>query len=259
MNTIIDSFTEFWEVLTGVFDDNKAKIIRLVCFSLLAFGIMWAATNYFKADKISDTDVEFYRPAPTEAHADGAALKRIADVAQAVQDMRNGGEAIAATILAAHTKPFNIEGYNEAGLENLGEGGENFSREAIIAAMAANSSGDVVPKVEEVAPQAPAIIVKAVMLSGKNARAVIDTPTEKNKIIKRGEKLEGLGRVVRIKRRSITLRDGRQEFVYEIPELKSTLSKKSNTNSNKSNLGMEEFLFKGTVPADSPLAPTAKE
>ena len=246
MNVLLDSFTEFWEILTGVFDDNRARLIRLSCFTLLAFGVAWAAINYFKADRISDTDVEFYSPSQREARGDSAALKKMADLVHTVQEMKQGGEAIAAAIAARHSKPFNIDGYNEMGLENLGEGGEILSQ------------GDSTIQIPgETSPGEPEILVKAVMLSQKTARAIIDTATEKNKIIKRGENIEGFGRVTRIRSKGITVRINRQDVDFNIAAFpKAAMNKKDEA--KKTNLGVEEFLFEGTVPKDSPLAPTTE-
>lgn len=251
MNSIIDSFTEFWEVLTGVFDDNKSKLIRLSCFTLLAFGIAWAAINYFKADRIADTDVEFYSPSENEPRGDSAALKKMANLARAVQDMKQGGEAIASAIRARHSKPFNTEGYNEMGLESLGEGGAVLSQADLTALQ--------IPEEISISsdnPAAPEILVRAVMLTDKSARAIIDTAAEKNKIIKRGENIDGLGRVTRIRRNGITVRINKQNVDFNVAALPKTPGKKEET--KKSNLGMEQFLFEGTVPKDSPLAPTTE-
>ena len=251
MNAILDSFAGFWEILTGVFDDNRAKIIRLVCFSLLAFGIMWAAMNYFKADRIADTDVEFYSPAYESREPDRVALKRMADLAQAVQQMRQGGEAIAETITAAHTRPFNIEGYNEMGLESLGTGGVAAGGRLTLA----EASGDV--RVQEAENDIPNILVKAVMTSGKTRAAIIDIGEWKGFLARKGEYLpENSGRVVDVQRKKITVRYKGKNIDYEVPEIPLTLKSKAKTNSNGNNkrLGVEKFLFEGTVPADSPLS-----
>lgn len=244
---ILDSFTDFWEALTGVLDDSRAKLIRLSCFTLLVFGVAWAAINYFRADKISDTDIEFYSTSHHEGREDSAALKKIANLAHAVQEMKQGSEAIAATIAAKHTKPFNIDGYNEMGLEDLGEGKDAFP----------NGDSDTIKISGEVLPgeynsAAPEILVKAVMLSEKSSRAIIDTATEKNRIVKRGENIDGLGRVTRIRSKGITVRIDKKNIDFDIAALpKSTPGKKDEP--KKTNLGMEEFLFEGTVPKDSPL------
>ncbi|MBQ6775788.1 MAG: hypothetical protein IJP53_04950 [Synergistaceae bacterium] len=249
MNAILDSFAGFWEILTGVFDDNRAKIIRLVCFSLLAFGIMWAAMNYFRADKIADTDVEFYSPAYESREPDRAALKRMADLAQAVQQMRQGGEAIAETITAAHTRPFNIEGYNEMGLESLSTGGVVAGGKLSLAEV----SGDV--RVQEAENDIPNILVKAVMTSGKTRAAIIDIGEWKGFLARKGEYLpENSGRVVDVQRKKITVRYKGKNIDYEVPEIPLTLKSNAKPNSNNKRIGMEKFLFEGTVPADSPLS-----
>ena len=254
MNALLETFTDFWEVLTGVFDDNKSKLIRLTCFTLLAFGAMWAALNYFRADRLSDTEVEVYRPERMELHREDPALKRMADLARTVQEMRQGGEAIAQAITAAHTKPFNTEGYNEMGLEDLGEDKIQLSENNLMTA-----SGEIKPAEEE---QKPEIFVRAIMTSGKKRTAVIDTGEEKGVLIRRGSLLPNdLGRVTKIRANGINARINGREVTYDLAEIENKLkNKKSSANKNnkgvQTNLGVEKFLFEGTVPDNSPLAPT---
>ena len=254
MNSISEIFLDFWEVLTGVFDDNKSKIIRLTCFTLLAFGAAWAALNYFQADRLANTEVEIYRESRTETHRDDTALKRMVELARTVQDMRQGGEAIARLIASAHTNPFNTEGYNDMGLEDLGESRINSTGNNFMTA-----SEDVQPADEF---QPPQILVRAVIMSGKKQAAVIDMEEEKGILIRRGDMLPyDLGRITKIRADGITARIDGHEVKYELSEIENKLKKKkSNTNNNtkgrQTQLGVEKFLFEGTVPDNSPLAPT---
>ena len=106
----ISGFLDFWEILTGVIDDNKAKIIRFLCFALLVIGTGWAVFNFFRADSLSNTNADVLS---TGRHYvpedDGQALRHMANLAQTVQEMRQGGLAIAEHINEAHTKPFNTD------------------------------------------------------------------------------------------------------------------------------------------------------
>ncbi|MBQ7196567.1 MAG: hypothetical protein IJS40_04070 [Synergistaceae bacterium] len=249
MNALIETFADFWEILTGVIDDNKAKIIRLLCFTLLLFGIAWAAINYFRADQIANTELEFYSE---ERHQrdDGSALKQMADLAKTVQDMREGGEAIAAKINAAHTRPFNIDGYNEMGLEDLGE---------------AVKPEDQLPDgatAENAEEKEPEIFVRAVMTSGKTHAAILDFGEEKGYLARRGNELpNALGRVIKITPKSITVRRDRKTYTYEVARLETELEKKLRKQKagKQGQLGVEKFLFEGTVPDDSPLGTSVKE
>ena len=254
MNNIIETFSEFWEVLTGVFDDNKSKIIRLACFVMLALGAIWAAFNYFRADMLANTDVEVYRPQELERRReDNSSLQRIMNLANTIQDMREGGQAIARAIQNSHTKPFNIDGYNEIGLESLGESIENISAEP---------EPVIVEKIDEFQP--PSLDIKAIMLSGKNRVAVIDMADEKGYLIKKGQLLpDGSGgRVTKIKADGITVRIDGREVKYEIDELNNKLKKKKSktkpdNNTKKGSLAAraENFLFEGAVPENSSFAP----
>ena len=250
MNSLFETFAEFWEILTGVIDDNKAKFIRLTCFTLLLFGIAWAAISYFRADRIANTELEFYSEARNDQHNDEVALKRMAELAKTVQDMRQGGEAIAATINAAHTKPFNIDGYNEMGLEDLGE---------------AEKPEDKLPDgtlAENAEEKEPEIFVRAVMTSGKTRAAILDFGEERGYLAKRGKELpNALGRVIKITPKSITVRRDRKLYTYEVARLETELEKKLKKQKASKNgqLGVEKFLFEGTVPDDSPLGTSVKE
>lgn len=106
----VSGFSDFWEILTGVIDDNKAKVIRFLCFALLVVGIGWAVFNYFRADLLSNTNIDSLS---TGGHYvpedDGQALRHMANLAKTVQEMRQGGLAIANHINEAHTRPFNTD------------------------------------------------------------------------------------------------------------------------------------------------------
>ena len=155
-------------------------------------------------------------------------LRRMAELAKTVQTMRQGGEAIATAIATAHSKPFNIEGYNEMGLENLGQGGVNLSSANNelnpSTSISVSVSGDV-PQVDEFQP--PAILVKAVMLSGKNHSAIIDMQEEKGILIRQGGYLpDKLGRVTKIRPNNITVKIDGHEVVYDVPEIENKCADK---------------------------------
>ena len=222
MNFLIESFQEFWEILTGVIDDNKAKLVRLSCFTLLFLGMLWAGVNYFRADRIADTNVEFdpsflgIRGSSTSEPENRGELNKFEALAKTVSDMRQGGEAIATTIAAMNTRPFNIEGYNEIGLESLGSD-RDITRIDAIAAIAGNQ--EATQQAQEVtAPTG--ILVKAIMTSGKSNFAVVDAADVKGLVVRRGDKLPGeLGRVVRIKSNGITVRANKHDFDYEVAKI----------------------------------------
>ena len=223
MNFLIESFQEFWEILTGVIDDNKAKLVRLSCFTVLFLGMLWAAVNYFRADRIADTNQEFdsnfflgrgSSPRVPENRDD---LNKFEILAKTVTDMRQGGEAIATTIAAMNSRPFNVEGINEFGFEDLG--GDRSRDITRIDAIAAMAGAPDTQSAEEVA--APAgIFVKAIMTSGKTSKAVVDAGDVKGLVVRRGDKLPGeLGQVVRIKSNGITVRANKHDFDYEVAKI----------------------------------------
>ena len=202
-SAIFSSLSEFWDILTGVIDDNRSKIIRLTIFVTLSLGIMWAVLNYFRADRISDTQRDLgyasdYVFTPRENNEQS--LTQMADVAQKLAELRDGGQAIAGKIAVIHKKPFNIDGYNEAGLESLASTTEETPQEQA-------------PQ----GPQRPQITLKAIMNLNKRKVALIDTARRSGLMIKQGDRLPGnSGRVVKIKDNKITVRFESQNFEYNV-------------------------------------------
>ena len=219
INIITDALAEFWDILTGVFNDNKAKIIRFSCFGFLFVGIIWAAANYFRADMIADTqrdlgfDSDYFIP----RREDNSQLNQIANFAQALSDLRQGGEVIASTLSKINSRPFNIEGYNEAGLEALTVSENNQETREL------NKSEDINIEIETQQPQQiedikpPIISVKAIMTMGKNNVAVVDAGGRFGIMVKRGDKLPNdSGQVIKIKSNGITVRFDNKNFEYEV-------------------------------------------
>ncbi len=225
MNILIESFQEFWDILTGVIDDNKAKLVRLSCFTVLFLGILWAAVNYFRADRIADTNQAFDsmflfgRSSSSHTPENRDTMNKFEALAKTISNMREGGEAIATTIAAMNSRPFNVEGVNEFGLEDLGgDRSRDITRLNAIAAMSGNSEPQQETTEEPIAPEG--IFVKAIMSSGKSAKAVVDAGDLKGLVVSRGDKLPGeLGRVVRIRSNGITVRANKRDFDYNVSKI----------------------------------------
>lgn len=200
MNALGEGFTYFWEVLTGVYEDDRAKLIRWLCFFLLFAGIMWAALNYFRAGRISNLSEEFSPSDQPSASRDTSLIERATAVAEMIGTMRTGGAAIAQQMSAMNRKPFNIEGFGEDGIGDI-----------------SGTPEITVPEQQPVEQQRDNIVVKALMLSRKDKYAVIDFASHKGLIVKLGRSLPGeAGRVVRITREGITVRKNGKEEKYAL-------------------------------------------
>ena len=205
-----DALVEFWEIITGVLDDNKAKIIKLSCFGILFFGMIWAALNYIRANRIADTNVDAENEMSTfvpSTRAEEESLQKLETLAKTVGDIRTGGEAIANKIIEIHTKPFNIEGYDEAGLENLDAMGLQ------------NDISALTPLNEQPLPEEtnPAINIRAILMSGTGYKAVIDAGGRAGLVVSKGSRLpQNLGRVTKIQSDGITVRFDNKEVKYEV-------------------------------------------
>ena len=203
MNDLHEGFIQFWEILTGVFDDERSKLLRILCFLLLFLGCIWAALNYFKAEKIANLNEEFESPIMrAQNQRKNEALEKLMAAAQTVGTMRRGGEAIANAISEMNTRPFNLDGYDEYGIEDL-SGVTEFAPDSQAAQQQQEEKKDM--------------RIKAVMVAGRTRYAVIDYAGEEGKVIRQGQKLPDGGRIVRITAKSITVRtESKQEFTYEI-------------------------------------------
>ena len=211
----------FWECITGVLEDNKARMLRLATFVTLLIGMIWAAWNYFEASTISDTNEEGgyleaeMRVQQAAAQRENQTLKKIAEVAAAVNTMRNGGLAIAESMNGMNRRLFNIDGFNDFGMEDISGTGTG-TGDSFVDAVNATASNPAPTQQEQ---QEVQLSVKAVMLSDKSKIAIVDTGGKKGVIIRVGSELPGgVGRVVRIKPNGLTVRNQitRQEKEYLI-------------------------------------------
>ena len=223
MNTtdIHEGLTQSWEVLTGVFDDERSKIIRYASFLLLFLGMVWAGLNYFQAEHIANLEEEIEYETPREVAAQNEAYERLVNLANTVGTMRRGGEAIAASIGGVNAMPFNIAGYNEMGLEDL-------DSPVMPQFDAVPSSAPASQTAQEQEPQRENIVVRALMLSKKNRYAVIDYAQERGHVIRQGEQLPGgTGRVVRITKDGITVRPtgSKKELTYTVVNMPTPKSR----------------------------------
>lgn len=248
----MNSFSDFWEVLTGVLDDNKSKIIRYVCFILLALGIGWAAFNYFRADLLANTDINALPQEHYVPPDDGRALKRMADLAQTVQEMRHGGNAIAEAIATTHTRPFNVAG-------------EKITEPSTVALSLDTQPTQTVEEAE------PEIFVRAIMLAGKTHAAVVDAGEFKGLMVRQKTKLPGeFGTVTKITSDKVIVRRKRKNYEYIVGRMETDLERQlagkapqpagaKTSRPGQAQMGVEQFVFEGTVPENSPLTTSVKE
>ena len=217
MEDFHEGFTRFWETLTGVFVDERSKIIRLSSFVILSMGIIWAGLNYFQAKKIANLDEDYssYSEIASQSKANNETMEKLVDIAQTVGTMRRGGVAIAETISGTGKMPFNIAGYNELGLEDLNSTA-NFKYKP-----GHTISGDAVETIDVPEPpkegEPPELVIKALMLAGRNRYAVINYASKAGHVVRQGQELPGGGgRIVRITKDGLTVRFNGKEINYTV-------------------------------------------
>ena len=207
----------FWEVLTGVFDDDRSRFIRLSGFAVLFLGMLWAGYNYFQAERIANLDEELSDYFSAGAGAQhGETMEKLSELAETVGMMRRGGENLAESLSGMNVNPFNIAGYDEMGLEDLNTPVGGYDN-----ANAYSEAPDTPQEQQQQEQQEEKeeLVIKAVMLSGRTRYAVIDYAQNEGYVIRQGQQLPGgTGRVVRITREGITVRrtGSKKEVVYTV-------------------------------------------
>ena len=198
-----DAFKFLLENLSGVQLDERSKLLKIIFFSVLIIGSVWAVMNYVNSEKLSDLSTGVF-DAPRHSRNDPN-INKIIERVNSLNKMRSEGNILAGSMTAMNRRLFNTDtGYDINGTTgefNLAENG------------AAAISDIAVP--QQITP--PDIQVKAVMTSGKNRIAVINTAGSTGLIVRRGTKLPGdSGQITAITRDSITLRFANQNFIYSI-------------------------------------------
>ena len=199
----------FYEMLTGVFDDEQSKIFRYICFGVLIAGIIWSGWYYFRAHRLSDTNTPLDPDMYTDLRprSDNSPLKRIVDLASTIDTMRSAGGSIAQAIDRLHHMPFNTD--PEGGLERTDDPGESLSSSP-----------------QETPLRAGPVILKMIMTGQDGQKlAVVDVGNDKEKverslIVRQGDELPNNGGLVSsIRDNGITVIFNDEEIKYDMPEI----------------------------------------
>ncbi|MBR1438437.1 MAG: hypothetical protein IJ587_07860 [Synergistaceae bacterium] len=209
-----EAAVHFYEMLTGVFDDNESKIVRIICFAVLFLGMIWAGFHYFRATVLANTeqplDPDMFQDVAMPGN--DAALKRIVDLAQTVDSMRSAGTTIAQTLEGIHNLPFNVNP----------EGGEldPFGNDS------ANTPDSTVPSTVASGTQTQQnahspLSVRMIMTADDGQKiAVVDGGGKKAVVLRRGDEIPGGGGFVSsIRPDGITVIINKQEVKYDVPEI----------------------------------------
>lgn len=196
----------FYEMLTGVFDDEQSKIFRYICFGVLFAGIIWSGWYYFRAQRLSDTttplDPDMYTD--LRPRSDNSPLKRIVDLASTIDTMRSAGGSIAQAIDRLHHMPFNTD--PEGGLERTDDPGEALSSSP-----------------QETPLRAGPVNVKMIMTGQDGQKlAVVDVGDKKGKalIVRQGDELPNNGGLVSsIRDNGITVIFNNEEVEHDMQEI----------------------------------------
>ena len=223
MNNLREALVSLWENLAGIQIDEKSKILRIIFFSVLLIGSVWAVINYINSENLSNLESDSY-VTPPRSRVD-VNINKLIERVNSLNRMRSNSDMIAISMTAMNRRLFNTDSEIMNGLDtsdiNLAENGS-------IALPELSMTQEITP---------PEIQVKAVMTSGKNRLAVINTPGNTALIVKRGSKLPGdLGQITAISKKSITVRFAKHNFIYSIGEQGATDTTSNNNNSSRKSL-----------------------
>ncbi len=197
---IKEQFIYFKEILTGVQTDSTAKIIRALCFLVLLGGTAWSVSSYLNASRLSDTSIEMNIPSRAMT-SNRQELDKVLSLAQSVNSMRTGGERLASQMTNMNKKLFNTDALVIPGID---------TEQALIPGFEPEVSEDLPPEVK----------VKAVMMVGKNAVAVVsvgDRRKYQGLIVRNGYELpDKAGKIISIKPQGITVKVKDEEIYYEV-------------------------------------------
>ncbi|MBQ3402421.1 MAG: hypothetical protein IJG65_03460 [Synergistaceae bacterium] len=211
MDNSRETAVHLYEVLTGVFNDEQSKIIRLSCFAVLFLGMVWAGFNYFRATILSDTttpiDEELFQD--TRPPSNEASIQRIVELARTVDTMRAGGEAIVYAVQAMHRMPFNLDPVEYSSVPS--------GTDASTAMLPPD-----VPPPGAAEPQAGPLTVRMIMTAESGQKiAVVDAGGKSAVVVRKGDELPGnAGFVASITSNAITVIFNNKEVRYEISEIK---------------------------------------
>ena len=217
-----EAAVHFYEMLTGVFNDDQSKLIRYVCFAVLFVGMVWAGFNYFRAIVLADTETPLDEDMFQDTRPPGneAALQRVVDLAQTLDTMRSAGSSIAATLNGIHSMPFNLD---------------PVMPETMPASVPETDNVYIPPAQVPEANHAVPMTVRMIMTDENGRRiAVVDAGGKRAVVLKRGDEVPGGGGFVRsIRPDGITVIVDKKEVKYEVPKIPifteiKTPGKKSN-------------------------------
>lgn len=219
MGNLKSAFIFLWENLSGIQIGERSKILRLIYFSVLIMGSVWAVMNYLKSEELSEISPD--SQIVTRRSRTDTNINKLIERINLVKHQREDGSILAGSMTAMNRRLFNTDIENINGTDNmtLAENGNLNLPEA--------------PVIQEITP--PEIEVKAVMLTGRNRLAVINTPNNTGLIVKRGNKLPGgLGRITAINRDSVTLSYEKRNFVYSLSGQGAGAKNTTQANNNNS-------------------------
>ena len=115
------------------------------------------------------------------------------------------------------------------------------------------------------------IFVRAIMMAGKTRAAVLDVGDFKGHMVRNGTVLpNGLGKITNITKNKVVIRRDRKNYEYVVEKMETDLERQlqgknpqaagaKTSKPGQAQMGVEQFVFEGTVPENSPLTTSVKE
>mgnify|MGYP007101829657 CR=1 FL=1 len=206
-----DSFAFVWNVSSGVHDDKNSRISRFVLFGVLAACIGLVCFLIYRGTMpLLSFGKRAIRPEIPAIISDRESMNNLLNQSQAAMMMQTNAQNLANSMATMNRRLFTDDPEDSQTPENLAEIRaklDNLDNVDI-------TSGANPEKISD--DDEPNITIKALLLSGKNNSAVIDTNGKKGILVRVGTLLPDSDiRVIRVNSRGIKLRSRSSGKVYD--------------------------------------------
>jgi hypothetical protein len=188
-----EAFSTAWNNLTGINNEGRSLlIVRMLFFAIFLGGTAWAVWNFMKAGELLETPYfnEFASPPPNTAQVDKQRLDEMLRQVDLTSKIRAGSLSMAQNMASLSMYPFG---------------------DPLMAVRPEPTEPEIVFTVPEVVIEyPPEIVLKAIMIMGRQQVAVMDiSGVGSGMIVKAGDTfMQKKGRIVRITPDKVVVRWG---------------------------------------------------
>lgn len=182
-----EAWSTAWGRLTGVDNEGSAVSVRLLFFLLFLLGTAWAGYRYYEMQLLRQAKTFTPSLTPQTVDADKKRLEGMIEQVRAASALRSNSFVWA---------------------QSMRDLGKNVFDDPAFLAEVPKSGGDGLPQIETFVEPPPGIVVRAIMVLGKQRTAVMDIAgLGSGLIVRQGDTFMGKkGRIVRIAADKVVVR-----------------------------------------------------